>query len=72
MQTKLAGGAPGGAFRRAYGDRRRAIERVLDRLRAGERLGTLSTPDRSRKAARKQWLAGHLQMRGTLVLDDGR
>lgn len=29
------------------------------------------TPDRSRKAARKQWLAGHLQMRGTLVLDDG-
>ncbi|RCI71692.1 glutamate 5-kinase, partial [Pseudomonas aeruginosa] len=47
------------------------IERVLDRLRAGERLGTLLTPDRSRKAARKQWLAGHLQMRGTLVLDDG-
>ncbi|MBI8510890.1 PUA domain-containing protein, partial [Pseudomonas aeruginosa] len=34
-------------------------------------LGTLLTPDRSRKAARKQWLAGHLQMRGTLVLDDG-
>lgn len=71
MQTKLRAArlaARSGGHTVIVGGR---IERVLDRLRAGERLGTLLTPDRSRKAARKQWLAGHLQMRGTLVLDDG-
>ncbi|WP_318181759.1 PUA domain-containing protein, partial [Pseudomonas fluorescens] len=47
------------------------IERVLDRLKAGERLGTLLSPERGMLAARKQWLAGHLQTRGTLVLDEG-
>ena len=44
---------------------------MLDRLKAGERLGTLLSPERGLLAARKQWLAGHLQTRGTLVLDDG-
>lgn len=44
---------------------------VLQRLRAGEMLGSLLTPDRSPQAARKQWLAGHLQARGVLVLDAG-
>jgi glutamate 5-kinase len=44
---------------------------VLDRLKAGERLGTLLSPERGMLAARKQWLAGHLQTRGTLVLDAG-
>ncbi len=43
----------------------------LDRLKAGERIGTLLSPERGMLAARKQWLAGHLQTRGTLVLDDG-
>src|SRR5450830_627703 len=47
------------------------LERVLDRLKAGERIGTLLSPERGMLAARKQWLAGHLQTRGTLVLDDG-
>jgi glutamate 5-kinase len=47
------------------------LERVLDRLKAGERLGTLLSPEREMLAARKQWLAGHLQTRGTLVLDGG-
>ncbi len=47
------------------------IERVLARLKGGERLGTLLSPEREMLAARKQWLAGHLQTRGTLVLDDG-
>jgi len=28
-------------------------------------------PDTSSINARKQWLAGHLQMRGKLILDDG-
>jgi glutamate 5-kinase len=48
-----------------------AIEQVLARLKAGERLGTLLAPERGLLAARKQWLAGHLQTRGTLVLDAG-
>lgn len=46
-------------------------ERVLNRLQAGEALGTLLLPDHDRLTARKQWLAGHLQHAGRLVLDDG-
>jgi glutamate 5-kinase len=46
-------------------------EDVLLRLKQGEVLGTLLVPDRSPMAARKQWLAGHLQARGTLVVDAG-
>ena len=44
---------------------------VLTRLRAGDAIGTLLVPDVETQAARKQWLAGHLQAKGTLVLDDG-
>lgn len=44
---------------------------VLQQLAHGENPGTLLLPDTSPINARKQWLAGHLQMRGTLVLDDG-
>jgi glutamate 5-kinase len=71
MQTKLRAArlaARSGAHTIIVGGR---IERVLDRLKAGEQLGTLLSPERGMIAARKQWLAGHLQTRGTLVLDDG-
>ncbi|WP_416138256.1 glutamate 5-kinase [Halomonas sp. HK25] len=44
---------------------------VLTRLMAGERLGTLLRPDQVPIAARKRWLAGQLQVRGTLTLDAG-
>lgn len=44
---------------------------VLTRLMAGERLGTLLHPDQAPMAARKRWLAGQLQVRGTLTLDAG-
>nr|WP_284046965.1 glutamate 5-kinase [Halomonas llamarensis] len=44
---------------------------VLTRLMAGERLGTLLRPEQAPIAARKRWLAGQLQVRGTLVLDAG-
>jgi len=44
---------------------------VLCRLIRGERLGTLLTPDQAPMAARKRWLAGQLQVRGTLTLDAG-
>src|SRR5690554_8216967 len=66
MQTKLRAArlaARSGAHTMIVGDR---IERVIDRLKAGESLGTLLTSDQCREAARKQWLAGHLQTRGTL------
>ena len=46
-------------------------ESVLLRLAAAETLGTLFVPDQEPIAARKQWLAGHLQVRGVLTLDAG-
>lgn len=46
-------------------------ENVISRIMAGEDLGTLLLPDQEPLAARKQWLAGHLQSRGKLMLDDG-
>ncbi len=44
---------------------------VLGRLANGETLGTLLNTEREPIAARKQWLAGQLQIRGRLLLDDG-
>ncbi|HYC45921.1 MAG TPA: glutamate 5-kinase [Burkholderiales bacterium] len=44
---------------------------VLVRLASGEALGTHLTAERATLAARKQWLADHLQVRGQLVLDAG-
>lgn len=44
---------------------------VLIRLAEGEPLGTLLTPDQAPIAARKRWLAGQLQARGSLTLDAG-
>lgn len=47
------------------------IPQVLSRLRAVEPLGTLLLPDQERWVARKQWLAGHLNTKGKLFLDEG-
>ncbi|MDT8880921.1 glutamate 5-kinase [Halomonas saccharevitans] len=44
---------------------------VLTRLAEGERLGTLLLPEQAPMAARKRWLAGQLQVRGSLILDAG-
>ncbi len=44
---------------------------VLLRLHAGEELGTLLIPDLEPYSARKRWIAGQLQARGTLWLDEG-
>jgi glutamate 5-kinase len=46
-------------------------EQVLARIGKGESVGTLLTPFQGPQAARKQWLAGHLQLRGRLTLDSG-
>ena len=71
MQTKVRAArlaARSGAFTVIVGGK---LKNVLPRLREGEHLGTILLPDRGRIAARKQWLASHLQTRGTLVLDNG-
>jgi len=44
---------------------------VLLRLATGEALGTLLVSGLPPLAARKQWLADHLQLAGSLALDDG-
>lgn len=44
---------------------------ALLRIAAGDELGTLLYATASPLAARKQWLADHLQLAGSLVLDDG-
>jgi glutamate 5-kinase len=44
---------------------------VLARVARGEDLGTLLKPAREPLAARKQWLAGQLTVRGRLQLDEG-
>ena len=71
MMTKVKAArlaARSGAFTVVVGGK---IERILLRLRNSELLGTLFLPDQTRQVARKQWLAGHLQTAGRLVLDDG-
>ncbi|MCG5534777.1 glutamate 5-kinase [Ectothiorhodospira mobilis] len=45
--------------------------RVLERIAAGEQLGTLLHPDQEPLAARKRWIAGQLVSKGELVLDAG-
>jgi glutamate 5-kinase len=46
-------------------------ENVLIRLAQGEALGTALVADSASLAARKQWLADHLQLAGRLSLDPG-
>ncbi len=44
---------------------------VMPRLAAGETIGTLLVAETQPLAARKQWLADHLQLAGKLLLDAG-
>jgi len=44
---------------------------VLIRLAAGEAIGTALLAGTAKLAARKQWMADHLQMRGAVTVDDG-
>lgn len=71
MVTKVRAGklaARSGACSVIVGGR---IDNVLVRLMEGESLGTLLTSDQEPMAARKQWIAGHLQTQGQITLDDG-
>ena len=71
MRTKLGAAAlaarSGAATRIASGREPEVLQRLFD----GEALGTLLRPDRAPLAARKQWLAGQVRVRGRLELDDG-
>ncbi len=44
---------------------------ALLRLAAGESLGTLLVAQTAKQQARKQWMADHLQMRGSVTIDAG-
>ena len=44
---------------------------ILSRLALGEAIGTLLVAATPKLAARKQWMADHLQMRGAVLIDDG-
>jgi glutamate 5-kinase len=44
---------------------------VLLRLAAGESIGTALIASTPKLAARKQWMADHLQLRGAVVVDGG-
>ena len=47
------------------------IENVITRLYQSDLIGTLLLADSAPEAARKQWIAGQLQLRGQLILDAG-
>ena len=44
---------------------------VLLRLARGESIGTLLVAQTQKQQARKQWMADHLQLRGSVVVDSG-
>lgn len=44
---------------------------VLSKIAQAAELGSLLFTEQAPLAARKQWLAGHLQMKGELLVDDG-
>src|SRR3989475_1931171 len=44
---------------------------VLVRLAAGESIGTLLVAQTHKNQARKQWIADHLQLRGSVSVDAG-
>ena len=46
-------------------------QQILHQVAAGENVGTLLSASQKPLAARKQWLAGQLQVKGKLILDAG-
>jgi glutamate 5-kinase len=44
---------------------------ALLRLTQGEAIGTLLVAQTQKQQARKQWMADHLQLRGSITIDDG-
>ncbi|MCW5765685.1 MAG: glutamate 5-kinase [Phycisphaeraceae bacterium] len=48
-----------------------AVDDVITRVVAGERIGTLFVPSARRTPSRKRWLAGAARSRGTITIDEG-
>ncbi len=48
-----------------------AEQDVISRVGRGDDVGTLLIPVQGPQTARKRWLAGHLRVRGSIVLDEG-
>ena len=48
-----------------------STENILIRLNEGEGLGTCLVPNQRPIVARKQWLAGQVQVKGSVSIDDG-
>ncbi|MCP3671225.1 MAG: glutamate 5-kinase [Gammaproteobacteria bacterium] len=48
-----------------------AEQDVITRVGQGDDVGTLLIPVQEPQTARKRWLAGHLRVRGSIVLDEG-
>ena len=48
-----------------------SLDNIIGKLAQGDVLGSLLLADQQPQAARKRWLAGQLQCRGELILDDG-
>jgi len=71
MRTKLTAAEKAGRSGTATVIASGREQNILLRILAGEAIGTHLTPEQSRVAARKQWLAGQLQVRGRLALDAG-
>ena len=46
-------------------------ENIIEKIFSGDEIGTLLYAEETPVTARKQWLAGHLQIKGKLILDDG-
>ena len=46
-------------------------QNIIEKMFSGEEIGTLLYAEQNPVTARKQWLAGHLQIKGKLILDDG-
>jgi glutamate 5-kinase len=46
-------------------------QQILTRIQNGEAVGTLLKPVHGPQAARKRWLAGHMQPQGRIVIDAG-
>lgn len=47
------------------------VDQVLQQVINGDNVGTLLSASQVLMAARKRWLAGHLQVSGKLIVDDG-
>lgn len=48
-----------------------SLDNIIGKLAQGDAIGSLLLADQQPQAARKRWLAGQLQCRGELILDDG-